>query len=65
MMTDTDKLVKILQEVADVAALKTNRERYSDYSPGDNGNYDDAYVDGCDDAEIFMARRILRMIQGG
>ena len=62
-MTDADKLALILKEVADVAARKTNRELYSDYSPGDNGKYDDSYGDGWNDAEIFMARRILRMIQ--
>ncbi len=65
-MTDAHKLtliVKELDELKRLAALKTNRELYSDYSPGDNGNADDAYGDGYADAEIHMARRMLRMIQ--
>lgn len=64
MMTDADKLMTILKAVESVAARMDNRERNLEYNPADNGNFDDAYSEGYDDAEIHMARDILRIIRG-
>ena len=42
------------------AAELTSYERNPDFSPSDDGNFDDAYEYGYVDGEIHLARAVLR-----
>lgn len=53
----------VIDKILKKAAEKTNYEQCEGgwgYSPGANGNYDDAHSDGYDDGEIYFARTIRR-----
>lgn len=58
---------RVLEFVKAKAAEKTNYEADSDFSIYDasGGNFDEAHSLGIDDGEIYFARSILKMINGG
>jgi hypothetical protein len=57
-----EKLKAIIDFLRSLAEQKTFYEMDSDYSPADNGNYDDAHSDGVRDGEIYMARTVLDLM---
>ncbi len=65
MMTDSEKLAEILKMVELYSARKTRSEENPEFSPSDDGSYDDAYWSGVDDGEVSMARSVLMIIKKG
>ena len=63
----TVDLKKLIEEVRVTAAKKTHYEDGETnggygYSPGDTGNFDDTHSQGCEDGEIWMARKVLPIL---
>jgi hypothetical protein len=61
MPIDTDNVLKVLNMVKELAGKKTSDERDTDVHTWD---LSDAYQTGYNDAEIHMARNILRILKG-
>ena len=62
-MTDTEKLEFLLSMIQQTAQIKHCYDKYGDdYSPSENGSYDDAFEDGCAYGEITFARTMLECI---
>jgi hypothetical protein len=64
MPIDTDNVLKVLNMVKELAGKKTRYELNPEFNPADDGNFNDAYDAGYTDAEIHMARNILRILKG-
>jgi hypothetical protein len=62
-MTDTEKLQFLISKLQKSAESKHCYDKYGDdYSPSDNGNYDDAFDDGQWYGEIDFARSLLQQL---
>ena len=62
-MTDTEKLAFLLKVLKQYAESKHCYDKYGDeYSPVENGNYDEAFDDGSEFGEILFARTLLEQI---
>ena len=64
MPIDTDNVLKVLEIVKKLAGEKTRYELNPEFNPADDGDFNDAYDAGYIDAEIYMARDILRILKG-
>ena len=63
MMTDEQKLTLLLKVLKGYAEMKHCYNKYGDdYSPCENGSYDDAFDDGAEWGEITFARTLLEQI---
>lgn len=51
---------KFIDALKAKAAKLTSHERNPDFSPSDDGNFDDAYEYGYVDGKIHLARTVLR-----
>lgn len=66
-MTDTEKLqflLSKLQEIAERKHLQDDDDYENDeyYNPADNGNFDDAFLDGVRCGSIEFARSLLQQL---
>jgi hypothetical protein len=62
-MTDTQKLQFLLSKLQETADKKHCFDAGDDYSPCDNGNFDDAFDDGNDYGEVMYARELLQQLK--
>lgn len=63
-MTDTEKLQFLLTKLQEIADSKHCYDKYGDdYSPSENGSYDDAFDDGTDYGVVEYARSLLRQLK--
>ena len=57
------KLTLLLKVLKEYAEMKHCYNKYGDdYSPSENGSYDDAFDDGAEFGEILFARTLLEQI---
>ena len=61
-MTDTQKLQFLLTKLQETADKKHCYDADDDYSPCDNGNYDDAFDEGSEYGEITFARDLIQKL---
>ena len=62
-MTDEQKLTHLLKILKTYAEQKHCYNKFGDdYSPCENGSYDDAFEDGAEFGEILICRTLLEQI---
>jgi hypothetical protein len=63
-MTDTEKLEFLLSMIQRTAQIKHCYDEYGDdYSPSENGSYDDAFDDGDTHGHVEFARTLLQQLK--
>jgi len=62
-MTDEQKLTHLIKVLKQYAEQPTCYNLNPEFSPVFNGNYDDAFEDGCEYGEITFARTLLESIE--
>jgi len=56
------EIALVLSEIQKTAKLKHAHDRYDDYCPADNGNFDDAFEDGENYGRIEFARELWAIL---